>query len=90
MSTMKLYVCQNSSEREAIVPPRNTNRVGRCGLGGVKGHIKAFEKVKQGGAPCKIDAGGNSGSTSQKLNCLLPEIPINWIPIIRPPRPPLS
>ena len=36
------------------------NRVGRCGLGGVKGHIKAFEKVKQGGAPCKIDAGGNS------------------------------
>ena len=34
--------------------------MGRCGLGGVKGHIKAFEKVKQGGAPCKIDAGGNS------------------------------
>ena len=38
------------------------NRVGRCGLGGVKGHIKAFEKVKQGGTPCKIDAGGNSGA----------------------------
>ena len=36
------------------------NRVGRCGLGGVKGHIKAFEKVKQGAAPCKIDAGGNT------------------------------
>ena len=31
--------------------------MGRCGLGGVKGHIKAFEKVKQGGASCKIDAG---------------------------------
>ena len=37
------------------------NRVGRCGLGGVKDHIKAFEKVKQGAAPCKIDAGGNTG-----------------------------
>ena len=36
------------------------NRVSRCGLGGVKDHIKAFEKVKQGVAPCKIDAGGNS------------------------------
>ena len=36
------------------------NRVDRCGLGGVKGHIKAFEKVKQGVAPCKIDAGGNT------------------------------
>ena len=41
------------------------NTVGRCGLGGVKGHIKAFEKVKQGAAPCKIDAGGN---TECKLN----------------------
>ena len=28
-------------------------------MGGVNGHIKAFEKVKQGGPPYKIDAGGN-------------------------------
>ena len=44
------------------------NRVGRCGLGGVKGHIKAFEKVKQGAAPCKIDAGGN---TALKTSCIV-------------------
>ena len=56
----------NTSYTCILVSPRNTvkqgrpNRVGRCGLSGVKGHIKAFEKVKQGGAPCKIDAGGNS------------------------------
>ena len=35
------------------------HRVGRCGLGGVKGHIKAFRKSNRVG---KIDAGGNSGS----------------------------
>ena len=40
--------------------------MGRCGLGGVKGHIKAFEKVKQGGAPCKIDAGGNSATAGRQ------------------------
>ena len=46
--------------------------VGRCGLGGVKGHIKAFEKVKQGGAPCKIDAGGNSAhEIPYKLSVLM-------------------
>ena len=45
------------------------NRVGRCGVGGVKGHIKAFEKVKQGAAPCKIDAGGNT-ATYGALTCL--------------------
>ena len=33
-----------------------TPRVGRCGLGGVNGHVKEFEKVKQGGPPCTIDA----------------------------------
>ena len=53
-----------------IVSPRNTAKqgwvdvVGRCGhLGGVKSHIKAFEKVKQSRAPCKVDAGGNSDLT---------------------------
>ena len=45
----------------SLFPPETQpNRVGRCGLGGVKGHIKVFEKAKQGVAPYKIDAGGDS------------------------------
>ena len=45
--------------------------MGRYGLGGVKGHIKAFEKVKQGGAPCKIDAGGNSALSDHQVTAVL-------------------